>query len=232
MQAPLIIAHRGDSSRGLENSLEAIRLALSIPVDMIEIDLRKSRDDVIYVMHDKKTGRTAEQDVDIEHSLSREIAGIRLNNGEHIPTLQDVLALVAGKTALNLEIKSKGAGELTARHLISSGYFGKVMVSSFLENEVLMVRRLMPKLPACLIYDILPARAIPAYKAKGYSIVSLRKKAVNEKVVLACHKHDIQMYLWTVDEEKEMKKFIAWGVGGLYSNTPMVLKEVIDGLVR
>jgi len=44
MPKPLVIAHRGDSSRALENSLEAFRLALSLPVDMIEFDIRKSRD--------------------------------------------------------------------------------------------------------------------------------------------------------------------------------------------
>ncbi len=62
MPTPLVIAHRGDSSNALENSLEAIHRALSLPVDMIEIDIRKSRDNDLYVMHDKLTGRTAEKE--------------------------------------------------------------------------------------------------------------------------------------------------------------------------
>ncbi len=85
MQKPLIIAHRGDSSRALENSLEAFRLALAVPVDMIEFDVRKSRDNQLYVMHDRETGRTAEKNINIEQSLSEEIATVKLRNGEPIP---------------------------------------------------------------------------------------------------------------------------------------------------
>src|SRR5512137_2272292 len=97
MPKPLVIAHRGDSSRALENSLAAFRLALSIPVDMIEFDIRKSRDNVLYVMHDRETGRTANVNIDIEKAVSDDISLIRLKNGEAIPTLNDVLALVDGK---------------------------------------------------------------------------------------------------------------------------------------
>ncbi|HAK59511.1 MAG TPA: glycerophosphodiester phosphodiesterase, partial [Nitrospiraceae bacterium] len=81
MRTPLVIAHRGDSSRALENSLDAIRLALSVPADMIEIDIRKSRDDQLFLMHDGNTGRTADRAVDIEGSTSEDIAEVRLNNG-------------------------------------------------------------------------------------------------------------------------------------------------------
>ena len=78
MRKPLVIAHRGDSSRALENSLEAFRLALALPVDMIEFDIRKSRDNQLYVMHDKDTGRTAEKNLNIEESLSDEISKVKL----------------------------------------------------------------------------------------------------------------------------------------------------------
>src|SRR5512139_2788545 len=96
MRTPLIIAHRGDSSSALENSLEAFRLALAVPADMIELDLRMSRDGVLYVMHDRQTGRTADLNVDIESVTARELAGIRLRNGEPIPTLTDVFELTEG----------------------------------------------------------------------------------------------------------------------------------------
>jgi len=230
MPKPLIIAHRGDSSRALENSLEALRLALAIPVDMIEIDLRKSSDNAIYVMHDKNTGRTAEYDLDIEHSTSKQICDVKLKNGEAIPTLDDVLKLVDGKARLNLEIKSSGAGEITARRLLASGYKGYVLISSFHEEEVVAARSVMPEIPGSLIFDLLSPRGVPAYKAKGYRIASISRKAASEKLILACRKHGIKTYLWTVDTESEMKKFIACGVDGIYSNKPLVLKKVVESL--
>jgi glycerophosphoryl diester phosphodiesterase len=228
MHAPLIIAHRGDSSRALENSTEAVRLALSLPADMIEIDIRKSRDNVLYVMHDKDTGRTADRDINIEQSTSGEIALVRLKNGEPIPTLDDVLRLVGGRVGLNIEIKSDGAGVVLARHLFHYRYSGYILVSSFRESEVRSTREVMLDLPLSVIFDAFSLHDLPAYAAQGYGIVSLKKKTVNEELIKGCHERKIKVYVWTVDEEDEIKKFITWGVDGIYSNKPAVLKRLVE----
>ena len=230
MRKPLVIAHRGDSSRALENSIEAFQLALALPVDMIEFDIRKSRDNQLYVMHDHDTGRTAEKNINIEQSLSEEIASVKLKNGEPIPLLSDVLTLVNGKVGLNIEIKSEGAGALTAAHLAGSGYKGPVLISSFKEREVLDARRVLPSVPASGIFDTFVPAEVNKYKSLGYGFISLRKKTVTRELVSACHDQKIRVYVWTVDEEDEIKRFIEWGVDGMYSNKPMVLKKVVDGL--
>lgn len=227
MKTPLVIAHRGDSSNALENSLESIRRALSHPVDMIELDIRKSRDNILYIMHDKLTGRTAEKNIDIEHAASEAINQLRLKNGEPVPTLTDVLKTVAGSSGLNLELKSDGAGVLTARHLALSGYTGSVLLSSFKEDEVRAARRILPSVQTSVIFDVFTARNVPKYKARGYSIISLRYKTVSEALLSACHEQGIQVYVWTVDDEDEMRKYIEWGVDGIYSNKPGVLKELL-----
>jgi glycerophosphoryl diester phosphodiesterase len=231
MPKPLIIAHRGDSSRALENSLEAFRLALTIPVDMIEFDIRMSRDKVLYVMHDRETGRTAKRNIDIERSVSEEISGIRLKNGEAVPTLNDVLTLVDGKAGLNIEIKSEGAGALTAAHLAGSGYRGHVLISSFREEEVIGARQVMPAVPVSGIFDTFIPAEISAYKAKGYTMVSLNRKTVTGELVTLCHQRGIAVYVWTVDDEKEIRKFISWKVDGLYSNKPETLKSIVGNIV-
>jgi len=227
MPIPLVMAHRGDSSNALENSLEAIQRALTLSVDMIEIDIRRSRDNGLYVMHDKLTGRTAEKNIDIERATAEKIARVKLKNGESVPALADVLRLVGGKCGLNLEIKSSGAGALTAQYLLASGYKGHVLVSSFHKDEVTAARRVMPLLPASMIFDVFAIRTIPSYLAQGYTVISLRKTTVNEALVAACHEQGLRVYVWTVDEEDEMRKFISWGVDGIYSNRPGVLKELV-----
>lgn len=228
MLRPLVIAHRGDSSRALENSIEAVRLALSLGVDMIEVDVRKSRDNRLYLMHDKETGRTAEGNIDIEQAESGVIAGLRLKNGEPVPTLSDVLALVAGKAGLNIEIKSDGAGALCAAHLAGSGYRGPLLCSSFQEREVIDARRVLPSLATAGIFDSFSAPEVKAYRAKGYGIISLKRKTISEELVASCHEQKIKVYVWTVDDVAEMKKFISWGVDGIYTNTPAELKAVLD----
>jgi len=227
MGIPLVIAHRGDSFNALENSLEAIHKALSYPVDMIELDVRRSLDNGLFIMHDKTTLKTAERSIDIERSMSAEIVRIRLKNGEPVPTLTDVLKSVSGKAGLNLEIKSSGAGLLTAEHLASSGYKGYILASSFKEDEIVAVHHVLPVLPVSLIFDVFTIRDVPRYGEKGYKIISLRKTTVNAKLIEACHEQGIQVYVWTVDETEEMQKLISWGVDGIYSNNPGVLKEIL-----
>ena len=227
MSLPLVIAHRGDSVNALENSPDAIRRALSYPVDMIELDVRSSLDNALFVMHDRTTARTASASVDIERSTAAEISEVRLKNGEPVPTLTDVFGVVAGNAGLNLEIKSDGAGLLTAEFLASSDYPGYVLVSSFKEMEVLAFRRVRPHHPTSLIFDVFAARDVPAYRESGYRIISLRKTAVSRGLIEACHEQGVQVYVWTVDDEEEMKKIISWGADGIYSNRPGALKEIV-----
>lgn len=227
MPKPLVIAHRGDSSRALENSLEAFRLALSLPVDMIEFDIRKSRDNNLYVMHDKETGRTADGNIDIERSLSDDIARVRLKNGEPVPSLNDVLALVAGKAGLNIEVKSEGAGALTAAHIVGTGYRGRLMISSFKEREVVEARRVMPDVLVAGIFDAFAPSDVSAYRAKGYPVISLNRKTVSRELITSCHSRNIEVYVWTVDKEEEAAQLISWGVDGIYSNNPGMIKKIV-----
>ena len=228
MPKPLVIAHRGDSSHALENSLEAFRLALALPADMIEFDIRRSRDNVLYVMHDRETGRTCDRNIDIERSTAEEIGRLRLRNGEPLSTLGDVLGLVAGRVGLNIEVKSDGAGALAAAELAGSGYRGSVLISSFREREVLDARRILPDAPVAGIFDVFSPDEVGAYRKLGYHFISLKRKTITPELVARCHAADIKVHVWTVDEEEEMRRLASWGVDGICSNDPALLRNVVD----
>lgn len=227
MPKPLVIAHRGDPTHALENSLDAFRHALSVPVDMIEFDVRKSRDNILCVMHDRYTGRTADRNINIERARAADLSGVRLRNGEPIPTLRNVLALVAGSTALNIEIKSKGAGALVAEHLKSSGYTGDIILSSFQEQEVVAAQRVLPEVPVAGIFDAFSSPDVSSYKRKGYRLISLNRKTVTRELIEQLHEQDLKVYVWTVDVEAEIRELISWDVDGIYSNDPDLLKRVV-----
>jgi len=227
MPKPLVIAHRGESSRALENSIEAFTRALSLPVDMIEFDVRKSRDNSLYVMHDKETGRTAESNIDIERALSDDIDRVRLKNGESIPRLTEVLSLVAGRVGLNIEIKSEGAGALTAAIIVGAGYQGHVIISSFKEQEVIEAKRVMPNVAVAGIFDAFSISEVSSYWARGYRIISLNRNAVSLDLISSLHSKNIGVYVWTVDKEEEAKKLISWGADGIYSNVPDMVMRVV-----
>ena len=81
-------------------------------------------------------------------------------------------------------------------------------------------------LPVAVVYDTFSTRHIAEYKSKGYPAVSLRKNTVTEHLVRACRAEGVRVYVWTVNDEEEMERCVAWKVDGIYTNKPAVLKEV------
>ena len=72
-----------------------------------------------------------------------------------------------------------------------------------------------------------PSRAA-ARPSAASSVLAATRRIVSPRFVRAAHRAGRAVYVWTVDDEEEMKTFIAWGVDGIYTNKPMVLKAVVN----
>ncbi|ASK29934.1 glycerophosphodiester phosphodiesterase [Chryseobacterium sp. T16E-39] len=106
----LVVAHRGDWRNYPENSIKAIESAIKMGVDIVEIDLQKTKDGQLIVMHDKKLDRTTTGKGEISQTSLPKIQSLFLKNGagmstkEKIPTLEEVLNFIKGKRImLNLD---------------------------------------------------------------------------------------------------------------------------------
>lgn len=102
----LVASHRGDWRNACENSLEAIENAIKIGVDIVEVDLARTKDGQLILMHDSKLDRTTTgKGLISEHTLA-EIKNLRLRNGCHIktiykvPTLEEALLVAKGRVCL------------------------------------------------------------------------------------------------------------------------------------
>lgn len=155
LKAP--IAHRAyhDVAKGCpENSRAAIRAAIAAGYG-IEIDLQLSRDGVPMVFHDETLERLTPRDGWLRDLTAAELAAIPLKGGdEGIPTLADILTLVAGRTPLLIEIKDQTLrmadtdGRLEqATAALLAGYAGPVAVMSFNPHCIAHMARLAPALP-------------------------------------------------------------------------------------
>jgi glycerophosphoryl diester phosphodiesterase len=107
-----IIAHRGGANLAPENTLAAFRQAIDLGVDMIEIDVHLSKDGHIMVIHDFTLDRTTTGKGKIADMTLKQIrkydAGVKFNEkfrGEKVPTLDETMELLNGKTGLLIEIK-------------------------------------------------------------------------------------------------------------------------------
>ncbi|MBC7479805.1 MAG: phosphodiesterase [Pseudorhodobacter sp.] len=190
------IAHRGYHDRAagcFENSLSAAAAAIAAGYG-IEMDLQLSADGVPMVFHDDDLDRLTEQGGPVSARNAADLQGMRLAGGaDMIPTLAQVLALVAGRVPLLIEIKAQTLtlsptdGRLeAATAAVLAGYHGPVALMSFNPDCIAHMARLAPHLPRGLTTDQFdPAdwapvppetcdrlRSIPDYDATDSSFLS------------------------------------------------------------
>ena len=134
-QKVLVVSHRGDWRNAPENSLQAFRNCLNMNVDMIEIDLKQTKDGHLVLMHDETIDRTTNGKGRPSDYTLEELQQFRLINGlgrvtDHvIPTLEEVLNLCKGKILINIDKGYdffKEVYELTER----TGTTGQVVIKS------------------------------------------------------------------------------------------------------
>lgn len=108
-QEVLVVSHRGDWRNACENSIEAIENAIAMGVDVVEIDLARTKDGHLILMHDDKVDRTTTGKGLVEELTLQEIKQLNLRNGCNIktiykvPTLEEALLTAKGRIMLNLD---------------------------------------------------------------------------------------------------------------------------------
>lgn len=131
-----IVAHRANGFDAPENSRKAVRHAIEAGVPIIEIDIQKSRDGYLYVMHDITLNRTTSSQGKIREKLSIELENVFLENGETPPMLQDLYDISNGKALLNLDFKVNAVKEV-AEWINRNGSFNDFIF--FVDNKAEMV---------------------------------------------------------------------------------------------
>ena len=231
---PKVIAHRGywTAPESAQNSIASFTKADSVGVFGSEIDVWLTADDKLIVNHDRVYKGT---DINMEKSTLKEITSIVLPNGENIPTLDAYLRLVATKpnTRLILEMKSLSdlkredlAAEKIIKALRKYNLLDRTDIIAFSINACLAFKKLMPDGRIFYLNGDLAPRSIKKLGLTGidYSMSVLRK---NPKWVEQAHKEGLEVNVWTVDEEADMKYFIDLGVDYITTDYPERLQALL-----
>lgn len=221
------IAHRAwhDVADGRpENSRAAIRAAIDAGYG-IEIDLQLSRDGRAMVFHDYDLARLTGATGAIQQRDAVELATVALTGGdEGIPTLTEVLDLVAGRVPMLIELKDQHGqmgvtdGRLErAVALDLKGYSGPAAVMSFNPNSVVTLAELAPDIPRGLVTEHFPVtswpllksdirrhlRTIPDYDRAGACFVSHSIKDLTNPRLSALRAQGAAVLCWTVRSAKQ-----------------------------
>jgi glycerophosphoryl diester phosphodiesterase len=227
------VAHRGSSGSYPENTGLAIEKALDAEADMVELDCQISKDGHIVVFHDEKLRRTARAKGYVRGKTLAELKKLdvgawfrRSMKGERILTLEEALDILDGKAALNVDIKSPGRSvpgvELQLLFVLSHyDYLERTVLSSF---DYGVLRRLRELAPDARI-GVLHAKGIkddPFQLAReiGAESVHIQKELATASVLEHAAGLGLKTLVWTVNDVREMEKFLALGVDGIISDFP------------
>jgi glycerophosphoryl diester phosphodiesterase len=213
------IAHRGASAYEPENTIRSFRRAIELKADMIELDVRKSLDGRLVVIHDRRVDRTTDGRGLVGRKSLGELKELDAGMGERIPTLEEVLEYAAGKAGFVIELKENGLEEDVIKAIKGYGLIKDVFIVSFSPLRLKVLKEMEPSLKTGLI---LFASTDPLRVAKGCGANAVAPfrwfitRSLSERARLS----GLYLFTWTVDDREKAERLREIGVNGIVTNKP------------
>ena len=232
-----VIAHRGASAAERENTLDAFRAAVRLNADGVELDVRRTANEVLVVHHDAH--------------LPDGRAIIELDDGElpdWVPTLAEVMEVcrdpaVGREFIVNIEIKSApNDPDYDAEHQVSAAVAGlvlgwgmgesgnKVIVSSFDMEALNRIRAIDPTIPTAYItFEVLaPELLVSRVTAAGHTAIHPYVASTSQALVDAAHAAGLQINVWTVNDPDQITHLATLGADAVITDVPDIARSVLD----
>ena len=238
----LVTAHRGFSGDAPENTLAAFRKAIDTGSDMMELDVRFSKDAQMVVIHDDTLDRTTNGRGKVSDYTLKELKQLDAGSwfapqisSEQIPTLKEVLELAKGKIPVNIEIKDDSRGQYKITDLADralqevkkAGMAEGVIFSSFYPSSLQRIKERDPRMWVALLYHRDWQSLGEVTGGRAFSVVNLRHSFLTREKIRRIHQEGMKVNTYTVNSEEEMEKFIGWGIDGIITNHPDKLIQIL-----
>lgn len=201
--------------------MNAFRHALASGLHGFEFDVRMTADGRLACVHDASIGEYHVADYPY-HELYK--GYLKNSHGEPIPCLQDVLREFGPSAFLDIEIKVTGL-EKPVLKLLEQYHPQEYVVSSFLAEVVLDIAELNPHIPLGFIFD--DVAGLRAYPNLPVRYLMPRHDLLSRDLVAAFHRDGHKVLTWTVNRPSEMRRLAEWGVDGLISDDPKLLRQTM-----
>ncbi|PFN21489.1 glycerophosphoryl diester phosphodiesterase membrane domain-containing protein [Bacillus cereus] len=230
---PIIMAHRGYISKGVENTKEAVQGAIDAKADYAEIDVLQTKDGELAVIHDLKLKRLANANVDVSDLTMDELRQLTLSQGGfsgQISTLDEIIKLAKGKIKLNIEVKLHGGEKDFVNKVlktIKDNDFEKQCVIQTLHYP--LIKEFKRANPDIKVGYILYASRANLKNVKADFYVA-EEYMLNKKLVKEARKLNKPIYVWTVNDMESLKAYYKLNVDGIITDYPESARETIKML--
>jgi glycerophosphoryl diester phosphodiesterase len=218
----LKVGHRGAKAYEPENTLSSFKRAIELGVDAVELDVRKTKDNEIVVIHNSDVNKTTDGSGSVSDFTLEEIKKFVTENGEHIPTLEEALDFVGKRVKVLVELKETGIEENVLGLIRQKGLMENVIILSFHEEALRKVRELNDDVSTGLIYVRHKNPIQAALELKADYLLPLYRFTHSANVRKA-HENGLKVIVWTINKKEEVAEYRKKGVDGIASDRPDIL---------
>jgi glycerophosphoryl diester phosphodiesterase len=223
--------------------------ALHLGADMLEFDVRLSKDGIPLIVHDANLDRTANRSLDVADLTAEDLVTLDAGSwfdmrfaGESIPRLSTLLKWAQAKKtkgkdkfAYFVELKVDGDEsrreqliKAVLKDLKDANALKRSVLISFDEPSLVLTRRIDPSVATGFLYSEFLHDALERAKRLKTNHLLPRKDRVTGDLVEEAHAAGLAVVAWTADRLDEFRKLVVWGVDGIATNYPDRLLEFYD----
>ena len=218
----LIYAHRGSSGTEPENTIRAFRQAISDGAGGVELDVHMSSDGVPVVIHDRDVSRTTNGKGNIDELNLGTIKGLNAGGGEKVPTLTEVLHLVANKLKLYVEVKQAGIAQ-TVIDVLEGYPNADWLIASFDLDTLRQARSISATAELWPISVTLTDEVLDCAAEVRATAVSLNSIGATAETVKRLADAGLGLAVWTVNDVAEAQRVRQLGAVGLCTDVPATI---------
>ena len=236
------VAHRGASAQYPENTLLALRQAIEQGVDALEVDIHRTADDELVVIHDSTLERTTNGQGNVYDHRLQEIRQLDAGRGEKIPLFMEAIQL-AREAQVRLYVEVKGATETeelaiaegVIRTLEEIDFLNQTIVTSFSAKALLRAKALQPAVatmldPSPQDGSLTPSQICAQVLRAGANCLSYDFRFLTPAIVRECQLMGLTIWAWPPDEPRDIEQTIRLDVQGIVTNRPDTLNEVLHDI--
>lgn len=243
-----VTAHRGNSSAYPENTLPAFKSALAIGVDWIELDIYKTKDDKIVVIHDANTNRVGNNNLEVSDVTYEELKAVdvahnfRVTNKlsltdcpvEFAPLLSEIIQLVMQQSKTRLSIQPKSNCVEEAMTIINKLKAEKwVGFNDGNLQKMMELKKYNSRIP---VFWDRPADSnidndIKIALNEGFESIVINHQGITKEKVAKIKQAGFEAGAWTVNDQGRMKSLIEMGINRIYTDQPKQLMKLMKNKI-
>ena len=230
-----ITGHRGSKVRAPENTLSAMRQAISEGADFAEIDVQTTADGVVVLLHDADLRRVASVDRRLRDMNYHELKDIDVGSwfapefsSERIPTLQEAIDLARGRIKLNIELKftwpDPALTQKVANIIRQNEFSNDCIVSSLNFQAVKEMKQAFSE----LVTGFIVFKSAGNLSRMEADVLSINAARATPRLVRQLHRNDRAVHVWTVNDFNNVISMIEVGVDNIITDYPREVRRYLE----